>query len=64
MYRAYLVASMLALGGYGYAQLKGWSLLPSPAQEFQRARAEQRDSGSTGRIGSGGRSGGGGFSGK
>ncbi len=63
MYKTYLVASMLALGFYSYAQLKGWSVLPSPAQEFQRARAEQRESGSTGRIGSGGRSGGG-FSGK
>ena len=63
MYKAYLLASMLGIGLFGYAQLKGWSLLGSPAQEFQRARAEQRESGYVGRTGSSGRSGGG-FSGK
>lgn len=64
MYKGYLLSSLLALGLYGYAQLKGWSIMPSPAQEFQRLRAEQeeyRRSGGSG--GSSGRSGGG-FSGK
>lgn len=64
MYKAYLVTSILALGLYGYAQMKGWSLGPSAAQEFERRRvAEQqyRASGGTGSYS--GRSSGG-FSGK
>jgi hypothetical protein len=66
MYRGYLLSSLVALGLYGYAQLKGWSIMPSPAQEFQRQRAAQeeyRRSGGSGTYSSG-RSGGGGFSGK
>ena len=58
MYKGYLLSSLLALGLFGYAQLKGWSIMPSPAQEFQRQRAEERE----GRSAGSGR--GGGFSGK
>lgn len=56
MYKAYLVSSLAALALFGYAQLKGWSILPSPAEEFQRQRAEQAQYGSSpsGRSGSGG----------
>jgi uncharacterized membrane protein YgcG len=64
MYKGYLLSSILALGLYGYAQLKGWTLAPSPAQEFQRMRAEQQEyQRSGGSSGSSGRSSGG-FSGK
>jgi hypothetical protein len=64
MYKGYLLSSLLALGLYGYAQLKGWSLAPSPAQEFQRMRAEQQEYQRSGGSGTySGRSGGG-FSGK
>ena len=64
MYKGYLLSSLLALGLYGYAQLKGWSIMPSPAQEFQRTRAEQEEYRRSGGTGSySGRSSGG-FSGK
>ena len=46
MFRAYLAAAFTALGLYGYGQYKGWSLMPSEAQEFQRQRAEARSYGS------------------
>ena len=59
MYRAYLASAFLAFGLYGYSQLKGWSILPSEAQEFQRQKAEERANRA---YGSSGRSGG--FSGK
>ena len=65
MYKVYLVTSILALGLYGYAQLKGWSLGPSAAEEFQRRRAQEQEyraSGGTGSHSSGRSSGG--FSGK
>jgi len=42
MFRAYIVAAMLAFGAYGYGQYKGWSVMPSQAEEFQRLRADQR----------------------
>ena len=42
MFRAYIVAAMLAFGAYGYGQYKGWSVMPSQAEEFQRQRSEQR----------------------
>jgi len=42
MFRTYLAAAMLAFGAYSYGQYRGWSILPSEAQEFQRQRAEQR----------------------
>ena len=60
MYKSYLLSSLLALGLYGYAQLKGWSVMPSPAQEFQRQKAEERayrSGGSYSGRGSGGFSG-------
>ena len=63
MYKGYLLSSLLALSLYGYAQLKGWSILPSPAQEFQRQKAEERAYRSSGGS-SGSRSSGGGFGGK
>jgi hypothetical protein len=64
MYKSYLVSAILAFGLYGYAQLKGWSVMPSPAQEFQRLKEEQREYQRSGGSGShsSGRSGG--FSGK
>lgn len=62
MYKAYLLSSLLALGLYGYAQLKGWSVMPSPAQEFQRQKAEERAYRGSGGSSSGRSSGG--FSGK
>lgn len=42
MFRAYIVAAMLAFGAYGYGQYKGWSVMPSEAEQFQRLRADQR----------------------
>lgn len=54
MYKAYILAAFLGLGLYGYSQYKGWSLMSSEAEEFQRRRAqEQYSSGSSGRTGSG-----------
>ena len=64
MYKGYLLSSLLALSLYGYAQLKGWSIMPSPAQEFQRQRLQEQEYRRSGGTGSySGRSGGG-FSGK
>ena len=60
MFKLYLASAFLALGLFGYAQYRGWTLLPSDAEEFQRVRAAEQ---STRRSGSGGRSSGG-FSGK
>lgn len=45
MFRAYIAAAMLAFAAYGYGQYKGWSVMPSEAEEFQRQRAEQRAQG-------------------
>jgi len=53
VFRTYLVSAFLALGLYGYAQYKGWSVFGSQAEEFRRYRAEQ----------AAGRSSGGGFRG-
>ena len=64
MYRGYLLSSLLALGLYGYAQLKGWSIMPSPSQEFQRMKQEERAYRQSGGSHSGRSGGGGGFSGK
>lgn len=58
MFRAYLASAFLAFGLYGFAQMKGWTVFPTEAQEFQRQRAEERE----GRSAGSGR--GGGFSGK
>jgi hypothetical protein len=60
VFRTYLASAFLALGLYGYAQLRGWSLFPSEAQAYQSARAAEAES--RGYGGGGGRSGG--FSGK
>ena len=57
MFRTYITAAMLAFGLYGYAQYRGWSVMPSEAQEFQRMRAEQAYSGGGGRGSSSGSSG-------
>jgi hypothetical protein len=62
MYRAYLATALFALGLHAYAQLKGWSVFPSEAQEFQSRRAEEAESRHSGSSGSG-RSGGGSSSG-
>jgi hypothetical protein len=62
MFRTYLGYAMVALGLYGFAQSKGWSMFASEAQEFASRRAQEAEYRSSG--GSyGGRSGGG-FSGK
>ena len=55
MFRAYLAAAFAAFGLYGFGQYKGWSVMPSEAQEFQRQRAEQQSS-SYGRSGGSGSS--------
>ncbi len=67
MPRFYLASGLVAILLFDLAQVRGWSLFESAAQEFQRQRAEQatqsRGSGSSG----GGRSSSGssgGFSGK
>ena len=52
MFRAYIAAAFAAFGLYSVGQYKGWSVMPSEAQEFQRQRAEQSSS-SSGRGGSG-----------
>lgn len=44
MFRAYLAAAFTAFGLYSVGQYKGWSVMPSEAQEFQRSRAEQSSS--------------------
>ena len=56
MFRAYIAAAFAAFGLYSVGQYKGWSVMPSEAQEFQRQRAEQQSS-SYGRGGSSGGSG-------
>jgi len=62
MFRIYTAMGIFALALHSYAQLKGWSVFPSEAQEFQSRRAaetESRHSGSSsGRSGGGGGSGG------
>jgi hypothetical protein len=39
MLRTYVICAFLALGFYGYAQYRGWSVFGSDAQEFRRMRA-------------------------
>lgn len=48
MFKAYLAAALTAFGLYGYAQYRGWSVMPTEAQEFQRQRAEEAYGGSRG----------------
>ena len=61
MFRMYTAMGIFALAMHGYAQLKGWSVFPSEAQEFQSRRAEESESRHSGS--SSGRSGGGSGSG-
>jgi len=59
MFKFYLASAFLAFGLYGLAQYKGWSMMPSEAQEFQKRRVAEQSS-SWGRSGgSSGGSGGG-----
>lgn len=57
MFRAYLTCAFLALGLFGYAQYKGWSVFGSDAEQFQRRRAEEATSRSSGGTFRGGSSG-------
>lgn len=61
MFKAYVAAALLAFATYGIAQFKGWSVMPTEAQEFQKRRANEQSSswgrGSSGGGGSGGSSG-------
>ncbi|HQZ45107.1 MAG TPA: hypothetical protein PK042_03280 [Usitatibacteraceae bacterium] len=52
MFRAFIVSGFLALGLYGFAQYRGWSVFGSDAEEFQRARAERAYARSFGGTGS------------
>lgn len=57
MFRLYVICAFLALGSFGYAQYRGWSVLGSDAEQFQKRRAEQaayRSSGGGFRGGSSG----------
>ena len=56
MFRAYIAAAFAAFGLYSVGQYKGWSVMPSEAQEFQRTRAEQAMGSGRGSSGSGGSS--------
>jgi len=62
MLRTYLGYALVALGLYGYAQAKGWTIFATEAQEFASHRAAEAEGRTTGS--SSGRSGGGFFSGK
>jgi hypothetical protein len=53
MFRLYLATALTSFGLYGFAQYKGWSVMPSEAQEFQSARSSGGSS-SYGRGSSGG----------
>jgi hypothetical protein len=60
MFRVYVISAFLALGLYGLAQYRGWSMFGSDAEEFQRARAERafhRTFSGSGSSGGGGSSG-------
>ena len=56
MFRAYIAAAFAAFGLYSVGQYKGWSVMPSEAQEFQRQRGEQSSSSGRGSSGSTGSS--------
>ena len=54
MFKLYLASAFVAVGLFGYAQYRGWTLMPSEAEEFQRVRAAEqasRRSGGSGRSG-------------
>ena len=57
MFRLYVICAFVALGSYGLAQYRGWSMFGSDAEEFQRARAERAYHRTSGGSGSGGSSG-------
>lgn len=58
MFRIYLASALLSFGMYGYAQYRGWSVMPSEAQEFQSRRSSDSSSSyGRGSSGSGGTSG-------
>lgn len=63
MFKTYLASGLLGLGLYGAAQVLGWSVMPSQAEEFQRRRADETASVHS-RTSGGSRTGSGGFSGK
>jgi hypothetical protein len=48
MLRFYVICAFVGLGLYGIAQYRGWSVLGSDAEEFQRSRAERAYHGGTG----------------
>jgi hypothetical protein len=60
MFRMYTALGIFALAMHAFAQMKGWSVFPSEAQEFQSRRAQEAESRHSGS--SSGRSGGGGSS--
>ena len=62
MFKFFLGNALVALGLMGYAQYRGWSVMPSTASEFQRQKADRIESAS--RPTWSGGSGSGGFSGK
>ena len=53
MFRFYLVSALLAFGAFDLAQYKGWSVMASEAQEFQKRRVDEQSS-SWGRGSAGG----------
>lgn len=57
MPKLYIACSLIAFALYGTAQLRGWSLLPSAAEEIKRKRAEQSEAARSYRSGGGGFSG-------
>ena len=55
MFKAYIAAAFVSFGLFGYSQYKGWSILPSEAQQWQERRTYGSGSSSSGgRSGSGG----------
>ena len=54
MFKAYLAAAFVSFGLFGYSQYKGWSILPSEAQQWQERRTYGSGSSSGGRSSSGG----------
>jgi uncharacterized membrane protein YgcG len=60
MFRFYTAMGVFALTLHAFAQMKGWSVFPSEAQEFLSRRAAETESRHSGS--SSGRSGGGGSS--
>jgi len=57
MFRIYVLCALIALGSFGTAQYRGWSLYGSDAEQFQKRRAEQAASRTWGGGSRGGSSG-------